>query len=153
MIELIPIKERIGENPEFAENPDCTEALQMTIDHYRVVGFAPPWIGYFAYQDGKIVGMAGFVGKPVDNKIEIAYGTIERFRKTGVGTEICRQLVLLAQKNEQDMIITAHTLPEENYSTKILQKNGFKFYGMAWDKDEGNVWEWLFDKQNLQNIQ
>ena len=146
MFELIPIKETIEENPEFASNPDCIEALQMTIDHYKNVGFVPPWISYFVQLNGRIVGMAGYIGKPIDNKIEIAYGTIERFRQKGIGTEICRQLILLAQRTDLNVIITARTLPEENYSTKILTKNGFRYLGMAWDKDEGDVWEWLLDK-------
>lgn len=146
MLELIPIKETLEDNVEFSSNPDCAASLQMTIEHYKDAGFAPPWIGYYVQRDGEIVGMAAYISKPVDNKIEIAYGTVERFRQKGVGTEICRQLILLAQKTDPNLTITAHTLPQENYSTKILQKNGFKYSGMAWDKDEGDVWEWIFEK-------
>ena len=146
MLELIPIKETFEENPEFSSNPDCTETLQMTINHYKDAGFVPPWIGYYVMSGGNIVGAGAYVSKPADNKVEIAYGTVERFRQKGIGTEICRQLILLAQKTDPDLTIIAHTLPHENYSTKILQKNGFKYSGMAWDKDEGDVWEWVFEK-------
>lgn len=146
MLELLSIKQTIEENQEFSSNPDCAESLQLSINHYKEIGFEPPWIGYFVKLDGNIVGMAGYIGKPIDNKIEIAYGTVERFRQKGIGTEICRLLVVLAQRTDPDLMITAHTLPHENYSTKILKKNGFRYLGIAWDKDEGDVWEWLFEK-------
>jgi hypothetical protein len=38
----------------------------------------------------------------------------------------------------------ARTLPEENYSTKILRKNGFEWQGIVVDDDDGDVWEWEF---------
>jgi ribosomal-protein-alanine N-acetyltransferase len=59
---------------------------------------------------------------------------------------MCRQLVLLAQRTDPKLIITARTLPEYNYSTKILQRNGFRLLGNVWDKEDGDVWEWLYDK-------
>lgn len=120
----------------------------MTINFYHSTGFVFPWIGYFACVDGNIVGSAGYKGQPVNNKIEIAYGTNASFRRQGIGTEICRQLVVLAHTTDPNIIITARTLPQESYSTKILQKNGFKLLGMVWDKDDGDVWEWQFEGHN-----
>jgi hypothetical protein len=35
-------------------------------------------------------------------------------------------------------------LPEENFSTKILKKNGFKFSGVVNDAEDGDVWEWIY---------
>ncbi len=146
MFRLIPIKQTIEENQDFANKPACHDALFPTIEYYKIIGFVPPWIGYFAELDGKLVGSAGYKGKPVNNKIEIAYGTFPELQSQGIGTVICRQLVLLAQDTDPNIIITARTLPEENHSTKILQKNGFKLLGIVWDKDDGNVWEWQFEK-------
>jgi hypothetical protein len=54
--------------------------------------------------------------------------------------------VLLAQRTDPKLIITARTLVEHNYSTKILQRNGFRLLGNVWDKEDGDVWEWLYDK-------
>ena len=136
------------ENQEFAVIPACKESLIMTLDYYKIIGYVPPWIGYFARLNRELVGSAGYKGQPVDNKIEIAYGTFPEFREKGIGTEICRQLVLLAQRTDPKLIITARTLPEYNYSTKILQRNGFRLLGNVWDKEDGDVWEWLYDKDD-----
>ena len=147
MIELIAIKQTWEENSAFETTADCREIILNTMEYYKTIGFAPPWIGYLAISDGKFVGSAGFKGKPMDNKIEIAYGTSPDYWQQGIGTEICRQLVLLALNTNPAIIITARTLPENNYSTKILQKNNFKLSGTIWDKDDGSVWEWEYAKQ------
>ena len=149
MLQLIPIQQTLEENSKFQTDPGCEEVLRMTLDYYKIVGFNPPWIGYLAKLNGVIVGSAGYKGKPVDNKVEIAYGTLPSFRGRGIGTEICRQLVLLARKTDPAIIITARTLPENNHSTGILRKNNFRLLGTVWDKDDGNVWEWLFEKKSL----
>lgn len=141
-MELIAIKQTLEENADFAENADCAETLQMSIDYFNKIGYDPPWIGYYAIENGQVVGSAAFKGRPVDGKIEIAYGTVERFRNQGVGTRICRLLVELAQKTDPAVRITARTLSEENYSTRILKKNGFTLLGTVWDKEDGEVWEW-----------
>ena len=147
MLELIPIKQTIEENQELIniENGQ-EEGLYMTIEYYKAIGFNPPWIGYYAKINDSLVGSAGYKGQPVNNKIEIAYGTFPNFRKQGIGTEICKELVDLALKTDPSIIITARTLPENNYSTKILKKNNFKLVGTVWDKDDGNVWEWVYSK-------
>jgi [ribosomal protein S5]-alanine N-acetyltransferase len=116
----------------------------MTIDFYKKVGFAPPWICYYVAKDGNIVGSAGIKGKPVNGTIEIAYGTVEQYRRQGIGTEICRLLVGLSLKTDPDVRITARTLPQNNFSTRILEKNNFEFIGIVDDPEDGEVWEWLY---------
>jgi len=143
-IELLPIQELLEDNTEFINHPDCQESLEMTIGFYKIVGFNPPWICYYAKMNNQLVGAAGYKGRPVNNRIEIAYGTFPGFMNKGIGTAICQQLVHLAQLTDPSVIITARTLPEHNYSTKILQKNNFSLTGTVWDKDDGDVWEWEF---------
>lgn len=143
-MEFIPIKKTLEENTDFLYHPDCMESLPMSVDYFNVVGYNPPWIGYFAWQEGQFVGAAGFKGQPVEGKVEIAYGTFERFRHQGVGAEICKLLVELSRETDPAVRITARTLPENNYSTRILEKNGFTKLGMVYDKDDGNVWEWEY---------
>ena len=65
------------ENGAFVINPDCVESLVMTIDFFRNVGFHRPWIGYYIWGENKLVGSAAFKGRPIDNKVEIAYVTFE----------------------------------------------------------------------------
>jgi hypothetical protein len=42
--------------------------------------------------------------------------------------------------------ITARTLPQRNFSTKILEKNEFEFAGIVNDPEDGDVWEWVYQK-------
>lgn len=143
-IELIPIAPTLEGNAELADIPECAEYLQMTIDYFNLIGYQPPWIGYQVRLDGEFVGNAAIKGAPVNGRIEIAYGTFERLRHRGIGGAICRALVDLAQKTDPTVIVTARTLPEKNYSTRILEKNGFVFSGMVHDPEDGEVWEWVY---------
>ena len=145
-MQLIPVKEHLEENEEFANIPLCRESLLMSVDFYKRVGYAPPWICYYAILNEQLVGCAGYKGKPIDGKVEIAYGTFEAFRNQGIGSRICEVLVDLAIETNPAIIVTARTLPENNFSVKILQKNGFQFSGPVHDPEDGPVWEWLYVK-------
>jgi RimJ/RimL family protein N-acetyltransferase len=146
-MDLVPISLDSKLNTAFEENADCKEWLQVTIDFFHRVGYVPPWIGYYARLNNEFVGSGAFKGKPKDKKVEIAYGTFRKHQGRGIGTEICRQLVLLSLKTDPEIKITARTLPEENASTHILKKNGFILLGTVWDQEDGNVWEWEFKTQ------
>src|ERR1700686_2639572 len=128
-MELVPVNEHLEENSEFAANPLLKESLNMSIDFYKRVGFSPPWICYYVKQDDELVGCAGIKGKPVNGTIEIAYGTFEQYRNQGIGTGICKILVDLSLNTDPSIRITARTLAENNFSTKILKKNRFNFLG------------------------
>ena len=93
-----------------------------------------------------MIGSAGFNGQPVVGKVEIAYGTFERFRQKGLGTEICQLMVELSIKTDPSVVITARTLPDKNYSTRILEKNSFELLGTVIEKEDGEVWEWEYKK-------
>lgn len=146
-MKLIPIERTIKKNKQFLDNPDCAENLQQSIAYYQRVGYHPPWIGYYAKRGKFLVGTAGFKGKPKNGRIEIAYGTFERFRRMGYGTEICGELVKIALSTDPNIGIIARTLPEMNYSTRILQKNGFELIGTVVDEEDGEVWEWKYSSR------
>ena len=141
---LIHIKETLDENKRFAENPLCRETLEMTIDFYKKAGYTPPWICYYVEKNNELVGSAGIKGKPVNGTIEIAYGTMENHRQQGIGTVICKLLVDLSLQTDPAIRITARTLAEENFSTRILRKNNFVLLGIVNDPEDGEVCEWLF---------
>ncbi len=146
-MKLLPIKEKIEDNEIFTSNPVCAETLPMTIDFYKRVGFVEPWIGYYAEEDGQIVGCAGFKGKPINGTVEIAYGTFEQYQKQGIATEMCKQLVHLSLSTDPSVRITARTLAEENFSTSILRKNNFLLLGVVNDLEDGDVWEWHYQNK------
>ncbi|MFO7257297.1 MAG: GNAT family N-acetyltransferase [Bacteroidota bacterium] len=144
MITLVPIARRMEDNTAFAAVPDCAEILAMNVQYYDMIGYRPPWIGYFAEDNGIFKGSGGFKGAPFKGRVEIAYSTFAQFRHQGIGTAICRKLVELARAADPTVIIAARTLPDNNYSTRILRKNGFVLKGMVYDKDDGDVWEWHY---------
>jgi RimJ/RimL family protein N-acetyltransferase len=143
-MKLLPIEKEIKDNPRFANEPACEETFLMTISFYEKVGFHSPWICYYAEIDGELVGSAGFKGRPVNNTVEIAYGTFDKYRQKGIGSLICNALVKTALDNEPGLRITARTLPEKNYSTRILEKNNFIYVGVEMDPEDGQVWEWEY---------
>ena len=118
----------------------------MTIDFYKKVGYAPPWIGYYVKQNGNIVGSAGFKGAPVNNAVEIAYGTMEEFQNKGIGTAICKAMVDLSLMTDRSVTITARTIADDNFSARILLKNNFICTGTVQDPDDGEVWEWVYQQ-------
>ena len=133
----------------FRAFPPCIEVLDVYPGYYQKVGYNEPWIGYFASIDGNdIVGAGGYKGKPINGKVEIAYTTFKHHEGKGIGTEICRQLVLLSLKTDPAIRITARTLTELNASTQILFKNGFECTGIVFDQDDGYVWEWELVKKH-----
>lgn len=141
---LLPIKEKLSDNPEFACITECVETLEMTVQFFARIGYSHPWIGYFAVMDGKIVGTAAFKGRPLLGIVEIAYGTFESCRNQGIGTAICRSLVEVAMSTDPTVIVTARTLRKENFSTRILRKNNFVKTGVVRDPEDGKVWEWVY---------
>ena len=143
-MKLIPIKATLNENEELTDNPLCKETVPVCVDFYKKVGFTPPWICYFAKHHDEFVAGAGFKGPPVNGSVEIAYGTFENFMRQGFGTAVCKELVELSLKTDPTVRITARTLPENNYSTRILKKNNFICLGIVQDPEDGPVWEWEY---------
>ena len=141
---LLPIKQTLSENEAFVKNPLCNETISMCIDFYKKVGFDPPWICYYAEEGGDLIGNAAFKGRPINNTVEISYGTMESHRQQGVGTRICKQLVELSLTTDPSVRITARTLPKKSYSTRILEKNNFILLGFVTDPEDGEVWEWEY---------
>ncbi|MEY4930020.1 MAG: hypothetical protein RI909_744 [Bacteroidota bacterium] len=143
-MELIAIKETQSENEEFIHHPLCESMLPMCIDFYKKVGFAPPWICYFVKRGEEFVASAAFKGKPVNGTVEIAYGTFDGFMQQGIATAVCQKLVELSLQTDASIRITARTLPENNFSTRVLEKNDFFCKGSVQDPEDGAVWEWEY---------
>ncbi|MBA4853091.1 GNAT family N-acetyltransferase [Emticicia sp. BO119] len=144
-MELVPIREYLDENDEWMKYPECQELVEMTVEFYERVGFTPPWICYFVKDNENIIGSAGIKGKPLNNTIEIAYGTMEEYRHQGVGTSICKSLVELSLKSDPSIKITARTLPQNKFSCRVLEKNNFTCVGIVDDPEDGEVLEWVYN--------
>jgi RimJ/RimL family protein N-acetyltransferase len=82
------------------------------------------------------------VGAPKDDVIEIAYFTFPPYEGRGIATAMTGRLIAIARREPTLRALIAHTLQEENASTRILHKHGFQHDGLAMDADAGEVWRW-----------
>ncbi len=77
-------------------------------------------------EQNEIVGDLCFYGMPDnDGKIEIAYGTYEKYVGKGIMTEAVKHIILWAKNQDNVKSIVARTNIENIASFRILEKNGF----------------------------
>jgi len=105
-----------------------------------------PWRFGFAIvhmESGMVIGNAGFTGPPdAAGAVEIAYGVVPDFQGRGYATEAANTLVAWAAKNGRVAIARAHTLPERNASTRVLEKCGFRYVSEFTHPTDGLIWRW-----------
>ena len=105
-----------------------------------------PWLHGFAVvdrEDRSVIGSAGFAGPPDDSgTVEIAYGIVPSRQGRGLATEAARALIAFASASARVRRIRAHTLPEANASTRVLEKCGFERIGEIVDPRDGTIWRW-----------
>ena len=107
---------------------------------------ADPWKDGFAVvhvADNAVIGLCSFTGPPsAEGTVEIAYGIAPEYQNRGHATEAARELIAYALASGLVRTIRAHTLPEQNASTRVLVKCGFTLVGKVTHPDEGVVWRW-----------
>jgi len=90
-----------------------------------------------------LIGSCGYKGPPNElGMVEIGYEVAEEKRNRGFATEIAQLLIQQAFLDDSVRTIQAHTLAEENASTKVLRKCNFKFIQEVDDEEDGKVWKW-----------
>jgi RimJ/RimL family protein N-acetyltransferase len=119
---------------------EIAEATAAMIDRTRADA---PWLGYLAVKedDRILAGTCAFKAPPDQGVVEIAYFTFPSFEGMGVGGAMVRGLLEIALRNGVKGIV-AHSAPAENASTRILRQHGFRYDGIVWDEDDGEVWRW-----------
>lgn len=103
------------------------------------------WSGYFVVDTDTrdVVGSCAFKGQPTEEgTVEIAYFTFPDFEGKGYATSMACRLIDLARTSETIKRVIAHTLPEKNASTRVLEKAAMSFVGEVVDPDDGRVWQW-----------
>lgn len=131
---------RIG-SPVPAGWPEFPEAVEFTVDKLRSNPGEADWWMHLFFDDGLLVGSGGFVGPPDDGVVEIGYEIAPDHRGRGCATAAARAMVDKALAAGAHTIV-AHTMPDENPSTGVLRKLGFRHTGEVTDPDEGTVWSW-----------
>src|SRR5688572_21096864 len=112
--------EDIPDLPEIAK-----EVGTAYVGLYEQMGFVSPWLGYFALDGSICIGTCGFKSPPVDGHVEIAYFTFPGFEGRGYATRMSEALIALGRQADEQVRITAQTLPQESASTTILRRLGF----------------------------
>jgi [ribosomal protein S5]-alanine N-acetyltransferase len=130
-------------NPLFSQE-DCQNILRMWEEYYPQIGFNPPWNGYFILKNEEVVGSCAIIKS--ENTAEISYMTFKQHEGKGIATQACKKLIEIGQSAEPLIQLMAKTAPEQNASTKILERNGFKYSRVVQDHEIGDAWEWLHSK-------
>jgi RimJ/RimL family protein N-acetyltransferase len=110
-----------------------------------------PWCGYLAAdaETRTVVGTCAFKDQPSpEGIVEIAYFTFPAFERQGYGTTAARMLIEIALASRRVQKVIAHTLPERNASTRILEKVGMTCQGEAHDPEDGLVWRWECERKD-----
>jgi len=105
-----------------------------------------PWKDGFAIlhlADNRVIGLCGFSGPPsVEGAVEIAYGVAPGYQNRGLAGEAAQELIAYALASGQVRTVRAHTLPENNASTRVLTRCGFVRTGEVRHPEDGVVWRW-----------
>ena len=105
-----------------------------------------PWkdgFGVLHEAENIIIGFCSFTGPPTaDGMVEIAYGIAPRYQGRGYATEAAQAILDYAFASGRVRTIQAHTLPELNPSTRVLQKCGFTLKEQIIHPVDGPVWLW-----------
>jgi len=106
-----------------------------------------PWkIGFAIVHkiDRIVMGMCGFTAPPdSDGVVEIGYGIAPSYQGSGYASEAAQALVNFASRDARVRTARAHTFAQNNASTRVLEKSGFKKCGEAVDPEtNAPVWRW-----------
>jgi RimJ/RimL family protein N-acetyltransferase len=138
-----------SETPVGEISETAAEVMAATANMYRTSGFEPPWIGYLAVHDDRVVGTCAFKCAPVDESVEIAYFTFPEFEGRGMATAMATELIAIALATRPDLLIMSQTRAERNASNAILGKLGFTFAGPVLHPEDGEIWEWHLRRPNV----
>ena len=100
-----------------------------------------PFYGYGMWtvtdrQTGKVIGRAGLEEREIDGVeyTEIGYMLHHLYRRNGIGTKLCKEILEYAKTILYIEEIHAFTQEENMVSKRLLEKLGFEFCGKVEDK-------------------
>ena len=155
-IEVVPLRAEqavtlLTEPERFAERFGLTpvagylafpEALAPTVDALEA-GVDPAWFAHLLVDPGagEVVGFGGFTGPPVDGEVEVGYSVAPSRQGCGHATAAVRTWTAAAAARGVRRVV-AHTLAEQNASTTVLARCGFRRVGEPFETEDGTVWRW-----------
>lgn len=127
------------------------EAMRFGYEYLKAHTDALGWWMYLFIhlKDNVLVGQGGYKGKADESgMVEIGYAIVPAYRCRGLATEAAQGLVDYAFSHSHIRTVDAHTLAEQNGSTRVLEKVGMKHVGTAHDPDVGKVWHWSLRRED-----
>lgn len=127
---------------EFLVGPEISQAFLERLDSSTV---DDPWrdgFGIVYLAENRVIGLCSYGGPPDDGVVEISYGVVPAYRGRGYATEAAQMLIARALASGGVRTVRAHTMPEHNASTKVLEKCGFKLVGEVMHPEDGLIWRW-----------
>lgn len=97
---------------------------------------------HFFLLNGLLVGSGGFVGRPRDGEVEIGYEIAPGYRRRHYGTAAAAALVAKAFAARDVTSVIAHTLAQDNPSTRVLERLGVVREAEVPDPASGTLWRW-----------
>jgi [ribosomal protein S5]-alanine N-acetyltransferase len=89
----------------------------------------------------ELVGWGGFKGPPTEGVVELGYEIAAARQGRGLATAATRAMLAEAFADDRVTKVIAHTLPERNASTRVLEKTGFAYDGEVAEDGEV-VWRY-----------
>lgn len=135
-----------------ARTGPCADLVREVVQKTRALVERSPreprFGGYLALDDeGLVVGTCAFrTGPSAAGEVEIAYFTFPPYEGRGHATDMARGLIAIARAAPKVRRVFAHTLPERNASTRVLEKAGMRLRGPVEDPEDGMVWRWELDE-------
>ena len=126
---------------DFLCGPEVSDAFLARL---RDATVRDPWRdGFGVVTENKLIGLCSFNGPPdEEGTVEISYGIALAYQGLGYATAAARLLIARAEISESVRGLRAYTLPQDNASTRILQKCGFRNCGEVFDEVDGRIWRW-----------
>ncbi|HEY5884004.1 MAG TPA: GNAT family N-acetyltransferase [Pyrinomonadaceae bacterium] len=136
---------------DWLEFDAAQEAMQPSYQHLES---HPEILGWWTYlfvhkPDQTLIGLGGFKGLVNDEGVvELGYAIAPDYRRRGLASEATLGMIQYAFAHPEIKRVDAHTLPEKNPSTGVLEKVGMKFVGPVHDPDDGEVWHWSLNRDD-----
>ncbi len=101
---------------------------------------------FLAGDPAELVGWGGFKGPPADGVVELGYEIAEARQGRGLATAAVGAMLAQAFGAPEVVEVIAHTLPEHNASTRVLEKAGFAFAREA-EEDGERIWRFSLRRE------
>src|SRR3954469_11370307 len=119
--------------------PDARAAMRPSYEHLKAY---PSVLGWWTYlfvhrADRALIGLGGYKGEPdAEGGGEIGYSIAPGYQRRGLATEAALGMIEHAFSDPRVRRVVAHTLPERNASTCVLERIGMSFLGPVHDPED-----------------